>query len=602
MRLAERLARTHDDRADAPKYVYFFEEGDGHRCVRSARRQGRGPGRDDRRRASRAGGIHDYDAGVPCSSTRPAARSPTGSSEQVDAAMRELRTAHRQEASAIASNPLLVSVRSGARVSMPGMMDTILNLGLNDETVERPRRADRNERFAWDAYRRFIMMFSRVVLGIEKEHFEELIDDAARSRLGVATDPEIDAASWKPLGRRVQGRRSRARRARVPAGRSRAAACSRSRRSSIRGTPSAPSTIAVTTRFPTTGAPPSPSWRWSSATWATTREPASPSRAIRTPARQVLFGEYLRERARRGRRRRHSHAREDRRSGSAASPRSTRSSSRSRTASSGITATCRTSSSRSSAASSSCCRRAARKRSAEAAVKIALDLVDEGIDRQAHAPSACVDAQSLDQLFHARIDPNREPRPSRAKGLNASPGAAAGQVVFTADDAVAWKERGEQDDPRAHRDDARRRPRHDRRRGRAHRQRRRDLARRRRRARHGQAVRCGMRRADDRPAHERRASLGRRGAARRRLDHDRRHHRQRRARRARRSSGRRRSCRSGSRRSYRGPTSCGAWKCGRTPTRPTTRQARASSARRASGSAAPSTCSCSTNACRSCSR
>ena len=98
----------------------------------------------------------------------------------------------------VAGNPLLVSVRSGARVSMPGMMDTILNLGLNDDTVAGLARLTNNERFAWDAYRRFIMMFSNVVLGIGKGRFEELID-AARTSLGVRTDAEIDAASWKAL-------------------------------------------------------------------------------------------------------------------------------------------------------------------------------------------------------------------------------------------------------------------------------------------------------------------------------------------------------------------------------------------------------------------
>ena len=122
---------------------------------------------------------------------------PEGLQEQVDVAMRELekRTGKRF---GVAENPLLVSVRSGARVSMPGMMDTILNLGLNDDTVAGLARLTNNERFAWDAYRRFIMMFSNVVLGIGKDRFEELID-AARTSLGVRTDAEIDAASWKAL-------------------------------------------------------------------------------------------------------------------------------------------------------------------------------------------------------------------------------------------------------------------------------------------------------------------------------------------------------------------------------------------------------------------
>src|SRR5436305_1866707 len=73
--------------------------------------------------------------------------------------------------------PLLVSVRSGARASMPGMMDTILNLGLNDETVQGLVRRSGDERFAYDSYRRFLQMYGQVVLGIEHHHFEQLIDD-----------------------------------------------------------------------------------------------------------------------------------------------------------------------------------------------------------------------------------------------------------------------------------------------------------------------------------------------------------------------------------------------------------------------------------------
>ena len=77
-----------------------------------------------------------------------------------------------------ATNPLLVSVRSGARVSMPGMMDTILNLGLNDRTVAGLALLTGNDRFAWDAYRRFVAMFSNIVLGIDKHEFEAAIDRA----------------------------------------------------------------------------------------------------------------------------------------------------------------------------------------------------------------------------------------------------------------------------------------------------------------------------------------------------------------------------------------------------------------------------------------
>ena len=74
-------------------------------------------------------------------------------------------------------NPLLLSVRSGARVSMPGMMDTILNLGLNDKTVKALANKTSNGRFAKDSYRRFIQMYGSVVLGVESYHFEELIEN-----------------------------------------------------------------------------------------------------------------------------------------------------------------------------------------------------------------------------------------------------------------------------------------------------------------------------------------------------------------------------------------------------------------------------------------
>ena len=96
------------------------------------------------------------------------------------------------------TNPLLVSVRSGARVSMPGMMDTILNLGLNDVAVEAVATATGNPRFAYDSYRRFIQMFSDVVMGIEKRLFENLIDEAKESK-GVKYDTDLDDNDLKEL-------------------------------------------------------------------------------------------------------------------------------------------------------------------------------------------------------------------------------------------------------------------------------------------------------------------------------------------------------------------------------------------------------------------
>ena len=95
-----------------------------------------------------------------------------------------------------AQKPLLVSVRSGARASMPGMMDTVLNLGLNDDTVEAIAREAGDERFAYDSYRRFIQMYSDVVLGVDHGFFEEILDDKKAS-LDVEVDTALSADDWK---------------------------------------------------------------------------------------------------------------------------------------------------------------------------------------------------------------------------------------------------------------------------------------------------------------------------------------------------------------------------------------------------------------------
>src|SRR6266542_3655217 len=91
-----------------------------------------------------------------------------------------------------AANPLLVSVRSGAKFSMPGMMDTVLNLGLNDETVQGLARLTNNERFAWDAYRRFVQMFGRIVLGVSGEKLDHLFEDAKHAA-GAKQDTDLSA-------------------------------------------------------------------------------------------------------------------------------------------------------------------------------------------------------------------------------------------------------------------------------------------------------------------------------------------------------------------------------------------------------------------------
>jgi pyruvate,orthophosphate dikinase len=97
-----------------------------------------------------------------------------------------------------AGNPLLVSVRSGARVSMPGMMDTVLNLGLNDETVEGLSRLSGNPRFAYDSYRRFIQMYAGVVLGVDHHYFEDILGEYKDAR-GYELDTELDAGDWRQV-------------------------------------------------------------------------------------------------------------------------------------------------------------------------------------------------------------------------------------------------------------------------------------------------------------------------------------------------------------------------------------------------------------------
>ncbi|HTS41844.1 MAG TPA: pyruvate, phosphate dikinase [Xanthobacteraceae bacterium] len=103
------------------------------------------------------------------------------------------------------ADPLLVSVRSGARASMPGMMDTVLNLGLNDATVEALAKKSGDRRFAYDSYRRFITMYSNVVLGMEHHHFEDMLEDH-KSRSGYTLDTELTADDWAQMVARYKER------------------------------------------------------------------------------------------------------------------------------------------------------------------------------------------------------------------------------------------------------------------------------------------------------------------------------------------------------------------------------------------------------------
>jgi pyruvate,orthophosphate dikinase len=101
--------------------------------------------------------------------------------------------------------PLVVSVRSGARASMPGMMDTVLNLGFNDQVAEGMAQLTHNRRFAYDAYRRFIMMFADVVMGIDKNEFEAIMDEVKKAR-GVTEDTELNAEDLEEVTRKSLAR------------------------------------------------------------------------------------------------------------------------------------------------------------------------------------------------------------------------------------------------------------------------------------------------------------------------------------------------------------------------------------------------------------
>ncbi|MBS1861471.1 MAG: pyruvate, phosphate dikinase [Actinobacteria bacterium] len=127
---------------------------------------------------------------------------PAGLEEQVAAALARLE-GQAGKRLGDPEDPLLVSVRSGARESMPGMLDTVLNLGLNDASVAGLAARTGNERFAWDSYRRFVQMFGNVVLGIEGRRFEDLIAAAKRER-GVSEDTDLDAEALRALTARFQ--------------------------------------------------------------------------------------------------------------------------------------------------------------------------------------------------------------------------------------------------------------------------------------------------------------------------------------------------------------------------------------------------------------
>lgn len=130
-------------------------------------------------------------------------REPPGLGPQIGTALAATESRSRRRFGD-PENPLLVSVRSGARFSMPGMMETVLNIGLNDETLPGLARATGDERFAWDSYRRLIQMFGKTVLAIEGENFEQLLDEAKHSA-GVKSDAELTTSQLKELVGQFKG-------------------------------------------------------------------------------------------------------------------------------------------------------------------------------------------------------------------------------------------------------------------------------------------------------------------------------------------------------------------------------------------------------------
>ncbi|TAM59165.1 pyruvate, phosphate dikinase [bacterium] len=334
-------------------------------------------------------------------------------------------------------NPLLVSVRSGARVSMPGMMDTILNLGLNDQTVEGLAALTGNARFAWDAYRRFVQMFGKVVLALDGEHFEHVIAERKRAE-GVKSDPELSAEGWRAVVAAFKDIIARESGAAFPQdvyaqlfraieavfdswNSKRAIDYRRFNKfpddwgtavnvvSMVFGNMGDDSGTGVAfTRNPSTGE------RALFGEYLTNAQGEDVVAGIRTPMaiaeleqRQPgVYGQFI-EIA--GKLERHYRDMQDMEF----------------TVERGKLYMLQTRSG---------------KRAAEAAVKIALDMVDEGLISRQEALRR-VGAESLNQLFHARIDP-REHFEVAATGLNASPGAATGAIVLDADTAVAWAAAG----------------------------------------------------------------------------------------------------------------------------------------------------------------
>ena len=337
-------------------------------------------------------------------------------------------------------NPLLVSVRSGARASMPGMMDTILNLGLNEDVVAVMAEKSNNERWAWDCYRRFIQMFSDVVMEVGKKYFEELIDKM-KAEKGVTQDVELDANDLKELAGQFKAEYK----AKIG--------------EDFPSDPKEQLMGAIKAVFRSWDNPRANVYRrdndipysWGTAVnvqsmafgnmgddcgtgVAFTRDPATGAKG--------LFGEFL------------TNAQgEDVVAGVRTPMHIQEMEQKFPEAFKEFTEVCKTLEDHYRDMQDMeftvehgklyMLQTRNGKRTAQAALKIACDLVDEGMRTEEEAV-AMIDPRNLDTLLHPQFDAKAlKAATPIGKGLGASPGAACGKIVFTADDAVEWAAKGE---------------------------------------------------------------------------------------------------------------------------------------------------------------
>ena len=337
-------------------------------------------------------------------------------------------------------NPLLVSVRSGARASMPGMMDTILNLGLNEDVVAVMAEKSNNERWAWDCYRRFIQMYSDVVMEVGKKYFEELIDKM-KAEKGVTQDVELDANDLKELAGQFKAEYK----AKIG--------------EDFPSDPKEQLMGAIKAVFRSWDNPRANVYRrdndipysWGTAVnvqsmafgnmgddcgtgVAFTRDPATGAKG--------LFGEFL------------TNAQgEDVVAGVRTPMHIQEMEQKFPEAFKEFTEVCKTLEDHYRDMQDMeftvehgklyMLQTRNGKRTAQAALKIACDLVDEGMRTEEEAV-AMIDPRNLDTLLHPQFDAKAlKAATPIGKGLGASPGAACGKIVFTAEDAVEWADRGE---------------------------------------------------------------------------------------------------------------------------------------------------------------